>query len=346
MNHPGMRRRPIRRRPMRRLRMPPPFGAPRTDARAGHGRSLPPRSALATAAIVALAAALMAGCADQRHPEEPRRDIPQVYDLSFTTPKFEPPRRLDTLMAVDLDGSGRVEYIVTSILDTGMVIPGTRADMIQIYRFDTAARGYRPVVQDEILGATELKLRDLTGDRVPELIVPLNSGGNDPIASNGVNIYSGAGGAIRPIFQATHGDPTFTEIPGIGSAILLQDELWPSFASHAEAEPYPSDIFAVRNGRYISVRHEARGFLMKKADEQLARYRSARDSVAADTTVSYESGMALFSPAALTILLLQEAEARASLRSFWSSERDFLRSRMLDYQYDELESIYGRAVNA
>lgn len=316
------------------------------------------RSSIVAVMLCALFCLAGSGCRE----EEPRQPVPrggdssEVYDLSFPTPTFGDDRKLDTVLAIDLTGNGRVDYIVSSLGAAGYFPPGTRSDLVQIYQFDTAARRYRVVATDSIEWVESFELVDLTGDRTPELVSRLHSGGNDPVASTGMTIYSGSGGPLRPVFRSRRGMPAFVTLSGNSAqAIVTHGELWPLFATHADAVIYVDDLFAWRDGRYISVRDERSDFFMKLADSTLGGYRDLRktadtttlppvvDSLApapAVDTAGYRADMALFNAAATSILYLQRANAARSLVSFWSSEREFLERVLPPAFFQELETIY------
>src|SRR5438132_6957267 len=60
--------------------------------------------------LTLIIACAIAGCqTKEKPPQEPHRDSTVVYDLAFPKPQFPPSRSLDTIMAVDLDGKGRVD---------------------------------------------------------------------------------------------------------------------------------------------------------------------------------------------------------------------------------------------
>ena len=319
-----------------------------------------PRGAVSGVVALLLPVVLLlvvGGCREDepRQPVTRSGDSSEIYDLSFPTPTFEADRNLDTILAIDLTGTGRLEYVVSSLGSGEYFPPGTRADLVQIYQFDTASRSYRVVATDSIEWVETFELMDLTGDRSPELISRLHSGGNDPVASMGMTIYSGSDGPLRPIFRSRRGMPSFVRLTGNeAQAIVTHGELWPLFATHADAVIYVDDLFAWRNGRYISVREERSDFFMKLADSSLARYRDLRktadtasasqpvDSLApaAIDTAGYDADMRLFNSAAVSILYLQRANAARYLLTFWSSERQFLERVLPLAFYQELEAIY------
>ncbi len=303
----------------------------------------------------------LTSCDDEPAPGGGADSTAGVYDMTFERPEFEDARRIDTIMNVDLDDDGRLEYIVASILPEENLPPLARADLVQIYRFDTVAAGYAPVATDSVHWTAEYTLRDVTGDRLPDLLVRVNSGGNDLVASSGLYVYSGHGGSIRAVYRSTSGDPALATIEQVqGDAILVHDLFWPIFASHAEAAPYVSDILAFKvgpegagKGKFASVRGEQSRYFLKEAENYLTQYRDARnlppvdttgmDSTAIDSAI-YTREVGLFNPAALTMIAFRNAGNGRSLRSFWDSERLYLQSELAPDRFTTLDSMYANAV--
>lgn len=296
----------------------------------------------------------LSGCRDEPAVRDATDTTAGVYDMTFPQPKFAGGRMLDTIMNVDLDNDGRLEYIVTSIQKDGFAPSTARADHIALYRFDTLAKQFVTVSDDSLMWITELRLRDVTGDRLPDLVVNVDAGGNDLTASAGLYIYSGDGGKVRTIFHADNGDPQLATLEGIhGDAVLLHDELWPDFASHAEAAPYVADILVYKGNSFVSARREHERYFMQEADRYLTEYRTARgeapptesgsDAPTFDSvTTTYE--MRLFTPAALALIAFGHADNGRALRSFWDSERDYLQSRLSPPQFAALDSMYASTV--
>jgi hypothetical protein len=260
---------------------------------------------------------------------------------------------MDTVLSADLDGNGRNEYVVMSVgADT--LRPGTcRADLLQIYSYDPALGAYTLRLADSVAWASSYAVRDIDGDGRPELIVMTYSGGNDPIASGGIAIYTGGDGRIRPMFHAMSGDPQLSRLEGVrGEGILLHEELWPSFATHADAVEYLDDILAPRAGTFISVRKDQRARFVAQANQHLEEYRGLRarymadtlaqaDSAAREADSSLDGPHPLFRPAALAIISFGRGGETGSLRSFWNSEKEYLQRRLPQVQYRELEALYA-----
>lgn len=307
-----------------------------------------------------LVSLIAGGCSDrEKRPDDPpaRRDTVHVYnDTLFHLPEFSDGRRLDTTLTADLDGDGRDEHIVTSIAPDSILPPGSRADRLQIFSYDPASRRHAEVLIDSLDWASSIELRDVTGDGLPELIVRTYAGGNDPVASNGLAIYSGDGGSIRATFKRASGDPVLARIENMqGEGVMVHEELWPDFAAHVDATEYLSEILAFRDGGYVSVRKEQRRIFEGAAEKFLKNYGELRGRFIADTAAVTGGGVAgtpatidgvhpLFNPAALVMLSFGYGGDLRSLRSFWSSERDYLLARLPAAQTAELDAIYARMI--
>lgn len=260
-------------------------------------------------------------------------------DPSFHLPHLPPGRTLDTVVAINLDGRDGNEYVVISHTDESPF--GRNRTRIQVFAYDTRMHAFRIVVSGSAFRVDSLELRDLTGDGIPEVVALLDEGGNDEVATMGMAVYSGHGGRFRTIFKSLRGNPQPTILGSGRPAILYYQKHWPRFVAHVFAEPYVSDIFAVRNGAFVSVKREHPEVFLADAEDYLDQYRSTRDSTAvtADSTSSTD-GLQLLIPAKLVMTSFRLAGARASLRTFWDSERAFLRRRLRKEFFDYLVDVY------
>ncbi len=336
---------------------------PRFPSSVSAAQSVRTRARLLLAAVAAVSALLQA-CVPDRPADVPATpsvdSSATVYDLRFPVPSFDHGRHLDTTLAVDLDDDGRIEHVVTSLGDDQYRPEEARCDLLEIYRFDTLSRAWSIVVRDTLEWGATIRLMDATGDRIPDLLVFTTSGGNDMVASQGLRIYSGDSGRVRPVFRSSRGDPELTTLKGVnGRAIVLHDELWPMFAPHSEAVVYASKLYAYEDGRYRNVGSEHSEYFRTLLAPRLAHYRQLRDSVmlhggpghdsiagdddymTSDDPDAVDRDVELFNAAAMVIVNLQRGESRRSLLSFWDSERDFLSSALPGGYFDELETLYA-----
>jgi hypothetical protein len=284
-------------------------------------------------AIVALAAL---SCADET--SEPRPAVqPAVADTSFAMPEAVPGRRTAAGVGAQLDGRGPREHIVASGPDSA---EGT-IDRIEIYQYASAREGYRVVFADTIAAGSAVNVQDVTGDGLPDVVVPLRQRGNDPITSFGLHIYSADGDGIRRVFRSQWMNPQIDSLVGWkGRTIVTHRELWPLFVSHADAEVFVDDVFAFEEGRYRSIAREIPRFFRDRSRAQLQRYRAISDTLTTDS-VRYADQVALFRSAALVMVNLVKGGDRDAARRFWLREKEFLAEALDEPQFDELEEMAG-----
>jgi hypothetical protein len=203
--------------------------------------------------------------------------------------------------------------------------------------------------------------RDVTGDGRADLVIFTGGGGNDMVASNGLEIISWQRDSLRVVYGSDHGDPELQGQPGVhGLLILNHQELWPPRGSHADVVEYVSDILAFRNGTFTSVRKEQSQLFMSYVNGYIAAYRAARDEHAGDTlrtasdslrladslaAEASETPSPLYVQPALALISLELANQPRMIRSFWSSERDYIRRRIPASDFQHLETIYMEALN-
>ncbi len=314
------------------------------------------RILLAAVAVLAL----LAGCREEDPGEGGEgADTTAAYDLTFPDPAFPAGRELDTLFSVDLDDDGRREYVVTSLVRDGVIPPGGRADRVEIYRFDTASRSWRVALADTLFWGTSYRLREMTGDRAPEIVADVFGGGNDPIASSGLRIYSGHGGTIRTIFTRDDGNPQIGSVEGVAEpVVILHDLIWPPLVPHVQSVPYVSDLLAFDGTTMASIRDRHAEYFGKEADALLAAYAKGLKSAVPPTGDTDDGGMigengladadqpdgTLFVAAAQAMIALDQAGRASALRTFWNRERDTLRAMLPGEQFEQLEELYAEKI--
>ncbi|MBS1912219.1 MAG: hypothetical protein JST22_09560 [Bacteroidetes bacterium] len=319
------------------------------------------------AAILTLLLAA-AGCGrteQQAPPREPGRVDSVVAGTEFHAPVIAPPARLDTIIAIDLVPGGKPEYVVASIRPDSARPRTALADRLAFYRYDSSARAYTLALADSMLWAVRFETRDVTGDGAPDLVVFTDGAGTDAIATRGMIVYAASNGSIGRPLRLDHGRPAFgSAAPDGETTIFVYNELWPAFASHAQAVEYLDDILVYSEGAFASARAAWNAPLLLQADSALARYRRLRPQFRTDTLRPTDSMHAregaaaaggrdsveampagphpLFTEAALVMISYGRGLRPERVRSFWRAEAEYLRGRIPAEQFAELESIQAR----
>lgn len=303
--------------------------------------------------------------------DEMRRPADPAPIASQGAPPFHPPsypagRIIDSIASVYVDGGRAPLFVVGSRLDSARN-PG-RFDLIEIFGFDSTNGNWVRLVVDSIGCGSGLAFRDVTGDGRSDVILPMVSGGNDLVASNGLQVYSAHGGAFRRVFRSTWMNPRIDSLACARERVItVRRELWPLFAPRTDAVVYVDDIFGFRDGRFRSIAAEVPKCFKEQADLARAPYERFRDSIEAlgigirpgertgmydsagispnviDSTesdsTSYRRELHVFGSVAVVVLNLARSGDVRGARAFWSHERAFLRGVLRDEQFDELEAF-------
>ena len=307
-------------------------------------------------ALIGLLAAItvLAGCTDDtRRPHEPA-PIASTGAPPFHPPSYPAGRSIDTIASTLASVGGLPVFVVTSRGDS--LVAGARFDLLEVHAYDSTTKSWTRVLADSIESGRGFTLRDVTGDGRDDIVVHLAHGGNDPVATNGMHVYTGDGGEIRRVFRSTWMDPTIDSIPGLDERVIaVHRTLWPLFAPRAEALIYIDDIFGYRDGRFRSILSEARTYYQSQARRARIDYEAARDSfalrpVAVDTTrdemiddsAAYAHELRIYQTSALFMLHSVKSGNPRDARAFWNSERASLRAALKAEQFDELETFFKR----
>ena len=242
-------------------------------------------------------------------------------------------------MRVDVDGDGRAELVVASRADDGDDDPllADRFDRIDIY---TQGRdGFRRLFVDAVDYGAALDSADVTGDGVSDLLIRLDAGGNNPIATQGLHIYGrDTRGAVALLFYSASGAPALRDLDGDGrQEVLVSDQYWGMMA-HSEVIGYTRAVYAFAGDSYEHANTRFTSWFDTMLKSRRRTYEQARRG--AD---SEEGRTRLYLQAAEYLVWHLARGGVTHLRSVWNAERGFLRQHLHDEQYDDLETFVDEA---
>lgn len=235
----------------------------------------------------------------------------------------------------DVNGDGVDELVVTSRVADGADDPLLldRFDRIDIYA--QGISGYRRLFVDAVDYGLHLGFEDVTGDSVTDVVVRLDAGGNNPIESQGMQIYGlGAHDALALLFHSPDGAPVLRDLDGDGTReVLLSDQFW-GMTSHSDVIGFTSEVYAFSDGLYVFANDRFASWYDSVLRVRKREYENARR--APDTE---EGRMQLYRQAAEYLVWNLARGGIERLNAVWTAERAFLAKRLAEEQYTDLESF-------
>jgi hypothetical protein len=260
-------------------------------------------------------------------------------------PPYDSTRLIVDTYRVDLNGDGRKEYIFTSRDSQGPADPLTPKlfDRVEIFSGDTLVANRKSLFKDPVESGMEIEFEDITGDRRADIVAYTSAGGNDPIASEGMNVYGfRKDGACAVFFSSQSGSPEIQDIDGNGSLeIVLSDEYW-GLLDHVDAIGYTAAIFSFDGKGFVESNLEHASYFdriigRKKAD--YLRVRAARNRDAG------EQALALYRACADWFVWIAAKGDFKKLQTLWNGERTALQLKLPADLFEDLAALVEESVS-
>ena len=295
----------------------------------------------ARAGAFALAAALMfGGCGDTTNREEEKSST--VDSTSESGPFAIPGSSVVDSVSLDVNGDGAAEIVLLSVSDSlerDGVLQGSfdRVDIV-----DTTGGRATRLFFDPVEDGRTARGEDVTGDGVPELIVGLDAGGNNPISSRGMHVYGlSSDGKVTLLFYSSSGAPELQDLNGDGvREILVSDQFW-GMMTHADVIGYTREIYAFDGTTYVNANRVFTEYFDRRI-EKFQREYVAEKQRAHETE---ESRLRLYRCSAELLVWSYARGGSARLARLWRLEESYLRTQLFEEQYDDL-SAYVDEVTA
>ncbi len=268
-----------------------------------------------------------------------QKSKPVYTDSAGFQPGYDTDRQVVKTVERDLDSDGRIEFVVLS-MDKGAFenrIFDQQFDMLEVFRYDSLRHAYRSIFTDPVDMGVRVTFEDVTGDDSEEILAWLSSGGNDPIAGDGLNVYGfTAPDTISVLFLSETGAPEIADINNDGKIeILVHDEYW-GVMPHSEVIPFVAAIHSWNGAIFAPENNAFRDFFGQHIREAKDEY--LRLKLEPFGSESSEDFRLYRSFATWTIWLLTSGRT-AEARHVWETEKPFLRATLPDDQFDDLEEL-------
>ncbi|MBN1447494.1 MAG: hypothetical protein JXA28_06155 [Bacteroidetes bacterium] len=237
----------------------------------------------------------------------------------------------------DCTGDGVPELVLTSRTDSldGDPIMHGGFDRVDILSPEPSG-GYRRLFFDVVDYGRSLDARDVTGDNISDVIVLLDAGGNNPIASRGMHLYGrNDKGNVTLLFYSSSGHPVLRDLNDDGSSeILLSDQFW-GMVAHSDVIGFTSEIYTFDAGTYVAAKERFPSYFDSILRQKRAEYEQLRN----DERGGEEQRTRRYLRFAEYLVWSYARGGASAAGVLWRTEREYLRSVLSQEQCDDLESF-------
>jgi hypothetical protein len=239
----------------------------------------------------------------------------------------------------DLANDGGVHFIVLSRNAGSTTDPDRKYlfDRMEVFRRDSTTGLYYSLFVDPVENAVAVSFQDITNDGKNEILVSLFTGGNDPVASNGLNVYGYRNdGKFSLLFYATNGNPKIEDIDNDGKTEIINSAEYWGLMSHADAIIFTSGIYSFNGTAFTANNAAFSPYFQAQIKRKKSEYQKAKNSRNPD---SEEYSNTLYRSAAEYLLWMDALGNMDQLKTVWDSERPALKTLLLIAQFDEIDSL-------
>ena len=240
---------------------------------------------------------------------------------------------------IDLNKDGVTEFVVTS-RDIGQPVNPAypkEFDRLEIFALDTGTDQYTSLFIDPVESGYDITCRDIVGDKRMEIIVSTNSGGNDPISSQGMSVYGyRKNNSFSILFYSQGGVPEIKDIDGDAiPEIVVTGEYW-GIMSHADVIAYTSVVYRFDSTAFVESNEAFAKYFDKFVTQKKNDYLRLRNGRIKDPA---DHALALYRAFADWVLWISSKGDMPQLKRLWESEKNLLETRLSPDQFDDLETL-------
>jgi hypothetical protein len=165
--------------------------------------------------------------------------------------------------------------------------------------------------------------------------VQVDAGGNDPIIAQGLHVYGlNNKGNLTLLFFSPNGAPVLRDLDNDGSReILVSDEFWGMMA-RSEVISFTREVYAYDGESYVSANDAFSHWFDAILKSRKRDYEKARGA-----SENEEGRSQLYTRAAEYLVWNLARGGATRLNTVWREEGSFLRQRLNDAQFGDLQTF-------
>ena len=260
--------------------------------------------------------------------------------------RYEFPRKIFRIEKEDVNNDGSREIFVLSVLkDTADKFSSYyNFDMIEVFSLDREKEKYVKILTDTVDYSTEINFANLSDNKDKLIFIKTNTGGNDPIVSEGMFVYKLQDSAnIEMMKYFESGSPEVADIGDQGNNVLVIKDQFLGVMPQVNAVSFVKEIYTLQDNKLVMSNEKYPEIYEKKITEVTEEYNALKRKV--------ESGMQamdmsypLYREAAEIFVNYYYKGDTQGLRKFWEQEKESLKKNIPQDEYQDLNNFISKAL--
>lgn len=260
--------------------------------------------------------------------------------------RYNSPRKIYNIVKEDVNNDGNREIFVLSILkDTADKFSSYyNFDMVEVFSLDRSSEKYVKILTDTVDYSTEISFENIPKDESKLILIKTNTGGNDPLNSEGMFVYQMKDSAnIEMLKYFETGSPEVKDLNMDGNKELIILDQFLGLMPQVNAVSFIREIYTMKDNKLILSNEEFPEVYDKKISELIDNYNSLKKKV--------EMGM---QPMDLSYPLYRETAEifvnyyskgdMEGLKKFWDKEKESLKKNIPNDEYQDLNNFISKAL--
>ncbi|HRI84387.1 MAG TPA: hypothetical protein PK536_02955 [Ignavibacteria bacterium] len=260
--------------------------------------------------------------------------------------RYEFPRKIFKIEKEDVNSDGNREIFVLSVLkDTSDKFSSYyNFDMVEVFSLDRAKEKYVKILTDTVDYSTEINFKNLSNSKDKLIFIKTNTGGNDPVNSEGMFVYQMKDSAnieLMKYFEA--GSPEVSDFGNQGNNVIVVKDQFLGVMPQVNAVSFVKEIYTLQDNKLVISNEKYPEVYDKKINEITEEYNSLKRKVETGMQ-ALDMSYPLYREAAEIFVNYYYKGDTQGLRKFWEQEKESLKRNIPQDEFQDLNNFISKAL--